>query len=164
MNAVLSENDAQFEELEDFLVKLFGDNFRDLAKADISDFFRSNCDASFLIYRNPADKKIIATAAIAKQTVETKHWGISWVGVDPEHRGKGLGLSLIKDCLKKIAAQSDGSYSAELAAYPENTALYEKVGFKSVWSANEMYHMIKVVKDYADITNVSIIMPKPVVA
>jgi GNAT superfamily N-acetyltransferase len=59
---------------------------------------------------------------------EPGHHYLSLLGTDPAHRGKGLGLALLRQTLTR--ADSDGLPAYLEASNPVNVPLYERYGFR----------------------------------
>lgn len=55
------------------------------------------------------------------------HWYLPVIGVDPRHRGKGIGSALLQSALARVDADGLGAYLE--ATSPRNRALYERHGF-----------------------------------
>lgn len=55
------------------------------------------------------------------------HWYLPLIGVDPRHRGKGIGSGLLRSALARVDADGLGAYLE--ATSPRNRALYERHGF-----------------------------------
>lgn len=55
------------------------------------------------------------------------HWYLPVIGVDPRHRGKGIGSALLRSALARVDADGLGAYLE--ATSPRNRALYERHGF-----------------------------------
>lgn len=55
-------------------------------------------------------------------------WDLATIGVHPDHAGKGLGSSLIREALLRIAASDNPRVSLETSA-ESNVALYKRHGF-----------------------------------
>lgn len=58
------------------------------------------------------------------------HYHLSLLGTHPDHRGKGLGMSLLGDSLDKI--DSEGMPASLESSNPDNDARYERLGFARV--------------------------------
>jgi ribosomal protein S18 acetylase RimI-like enzyme len=58
------------------------------------------------------------------------HYYLSLLGTHPDHRGKGLGLSLLADNLAKIDAEGVPAYLE--SSNPDNDPRYERLGFVRV--------------------------------
>jgi GNAT superfamily N-acetyltransferase len=59
---------------------------------------------------------------------DAEHYYLSLLGTDPDHRGKGLGLALLKQTL--IRADDDDRPAYLEASNPANVPLYERYGFR----------------------------------
>lgn len=118
------------DELENFLVLVNGEDYRGLARRYISCMFSDD-------FRRPtflaalSDDTIIGAAAFSEELFTVNIWGISWVSVHPEYRGKGIGKSLVEKCIHEIRHKAKRPVTCILATYPEKTKLYEKIGFKT---------------------------------
>ena len=55
------------------------------------------------------------------------HWHLPLIGVDPAHRGKGIGAALLKHVLNTCDSQKVLAYLE--ATSPQNLRLYERHGF-----------------------------------
>lgn len=55
------------------------------------------------------------------------HWYLPLIGVDPRHRGEGIGSGLLRSALARVDADGIGAYLE--ATSPRNRALYERHGF-----------------------------------
>jgi ribosomal protein S18 acetylase RimI-like enzyme len=58
------------------------------------------------------------------------HYYLSLLGTHPDHRGRGLGMSLLAENLTRIDAQGMPAYLE--SSNPANDARYESLGFKRV--------------------------------
>jgi GNAT superfamily N-acetyltransferase len=58
---------------------------------------------------------------------EPPHYYLSFLGTDPGHRGKGLGMALLADNLARIDAEGAPAYLE--SSDPVNTRRYERLGF-----------------------------------
>jgi ribosomal protein S18 acetylase RimI-like enzyme len=58
------------------------------------------------------------------------HYYLSLLGTHPDHRGKGLGMSLLADSLAEIDAEGMPAYLE--SSNPGNDARYERLGFARV--------------------------------
>jgi ribosomal protein S18 acetylase RimI-like enzyme len=61
---------------------------------------------------------------------ESPHYYLSLLGTHPEHRGRGLGMSLLAEDLRRIDEQNMPAYLE--SSNPANDLRYEAVGFKRV--------------------------------
>ncbi len=59
---------------------------------------------------------------------EVEHYYLSLLGTDPAHRGKGVGLALLKQTLTRADEDDVPAYLE--ASNPANVALYERYGFR----------------------------------
>lgn len=59
-----------------------------------------------------------------------RHFYLQFIGVDPEHRGKGLGTALMQPVLERCDREGCGAYLEN--SNEVNTAYYERRGFKIV--------------------------------
>lgn len=121
---------AEHTELRDFLASVFGADYSKLAGSYIDCMFSNDFrKPTFLVMRHAASG-IIGCAAYTEELFTVGVWGISWVAVNQAHRNKGFGAQLLNACLSGIAAKSDQNpVTVILATYPEQTRLYEKLGF-----------------------------------
>ena len=132
--------------LENFLVLIYGENLRNLAKQYLTCMFSSDLHRPNFIIACENDR-IIGAAAYSEEIFTTDTWGISWVSVHPDHRNKGIGQKLIESCCTDIIKKADKTVTAILATYPGKTGLYEKTGFIKAGQSHEGgYYMIKVLK------------------
>jgi GNAT superfamily N-acetyltransferase len=58
---------------------------------------------------------------------ELPHYYLSFLGTDPAHRGKGLGMALLADNLARIDAEGAPAYLE--SSDPANARRYERLGF-----------------------------------
>ena len=58
---------------------------------------------------------------------EPPHYYLSFLGTDPAHRGKGLGMALLADNLARIDAEGAPAYLE--SSDPANARRYERLGF-----------------------------------
>lgn len=118
----------QVDELEHFLVSVFGDESRDLAKDYLKCSFSQD-------YRKPEffvaldAGRIIGSAAISEEFFTIETWGISWVAVHEQYRNQGLGEKLVNACCERILERAQKSVTVILATYPAKTGLYDQAGF-----------------------------------
>jgi len=68
-----------------------------------------------------------------KQNVPFKHWYLAFIGVAPEHHGKGFASVLIKPMLERIGRESVPCYLE--TATGKNVAIYEHLGFRLIEKA-----------------------------
>lgn len=128
--AISPAQPAEQAELRDFLASVFGADYSKLAGSYIDCMFSNDFrKPTFLVMRSAAGR-IIGCAAYTEELFTVGVWGISWVAVNQVHRNKGFGAQLVNACLSGIAAKSDQNLvTVILATYPEQTRLYEKLGF-----------------------------------
>src|SRR5206468_6422924 len=69
---------------------------------------------------------------MAKHHPSEPHWYLPLIGVDPAHRGKGLGGALLGYALK--ACDRDGALAYLESTNPRNISLYERHGFEQIGS------------------------------
>lgn len=58
------------------------------------------------------------------------YWYLHFVGVRPEHQGKGWGGAIIRDGLARVASDNRPAYLE--TATPENVPLYQRLGFEII--------------------------------
>jgi ribosomal protein S18 acetylase RimI-like enzyme len=58
------------------------------------------------------------------------HYYLSLLGTHPDHRGKGLGMSLLSENLAEVDSEETPSYLE--SSNPDNDARYERLGFARV--------------------------------
>jgi ribosomal protein S18 acetylase RimI-like enzyme len=58
------------------------------------------------------------------------HWHLAFIGVDPAHRGKGVGAALLEYALERI--DEDGVHAYLESSNPRNISLYERHGFEVI--------------------------------
>ncbi|WP_246248264.1 GNAT family N-acetyltransferase [Micromonospora maritima] len=56
------------------------------------------------------------------------HWYLPFIGVHPEHHGRGVGSALLRDRLTELDRAGTAAYLE--ASTPRNAALYERLGFR----------------------------------
>jgi len=61
---------------------------------------------------------------------DERHYYLSLLGTHPDHRGRGLGMGLLAETLAGIDAEGMPTYLE--STNPENTARYERLGFRQV--------------------------------
>jgi GNAT superfamily N-acetyltransferase len=61
---------------------------------------------------------------------EQPHYYLSLLGVNPDHRGQGLGMRLLAENLERIDGEGVASYLE--SSNPANDPRYEKLGFRPV--------------------------------
>ena len=79
-----------------------------------------------------APERQLDSAAVFKQMAsyhpKERHWYLPLIGVDPIHRGKGLGSALLASALRNV---DRGHFPAYLeSSNPINVPLYERHGFR----------------------------------
>ena len=65
---------------------------------------------------------------MARHHPSEPHWYLPLIGVDPAHRGKGLGGALLSHAL--AACDRDGALAYLESTNPRNISLYERHGFE----------------------------------
>ena len=60
------------------------------------------------------------------------HWHLPLIGVDPAHRGKGIGSALLRHVLRTCDRQKVLAYLE--ATSSQNVSLYERHGFEALGS------------------------------
>ena len=55
------------------------------------------------------------------------HYYLSLLGTHPDHRGKGMGMSLLADNLARVDSEGMAAYLE--SSNPDNDARYERLGF-----------------------------------
>jgi len=115
-------------ELEAFLVFVFGEAYRSLARQHIAEMFSSSLSRPlFLICRQ--GNEIISSAALSEALFTVHTWGIGWVGVHPDKRRQGLGVEIVGAALDAIASRIKSPATAILSAYPDGVHFYGRLGF-----------------------------------
>lgn len=115
-------------ELEEFLVKIFSEELRALAKNYIRSMFSGDYrKPTFLLGR--LNGQTIAAASYQEELFTTETWGIGWVSVDQDYRNQGIGQKLVENCLKKISQQVSTPISVILRTDQDKISLYAKNGF-----------------------------------
>ena len=139
--SLASEEDQ--EELVDFLAFNNGEQYRDLAlKSVLISFSRDY--ARHIFIKAMVGDVIIGAAAFSEELFTVDTWGISWVSVHPDFRGEGIGMKLMKKCLLEIDSRTDRSVSVILGTYPDQTLLYDRLGFEKMGKDHEGgFYMIK---------------------
>lgn len=61
---------------------------------------------------------------------ERPHYYLSLLGTDPKHRGRGVGMALLADNLRKIDAEGRPAYLE--SSNPANDHRYERQGFRQI--------------------------------
>jgi len=118
----------QQNELEAFLVSVFGEDERALAQSYIASMFSNDFrKPHFLVAMD--NGCIIGAACYTQELFTIGTWGISWVSVDEGHRHKGVGAALIQTCCDDIEKHAP-ECTILLGTYPHKTKLYEDLGFK----------------------------------
>jgi GNAT superfamily N-acetyltransferase len=87
------------------------------------------------LFLDNVDASIVETADVLFQKMEQfhphePHWYLPLMGVDPAHRGRGLGSSLLSHAL--AVCDADGKPAYLEATSPANLSLYERHGFKTL--------------------------------
>ena len=73
-------------------------------------------------------RALTISGILEKHHPDTPHYYLFAVGVRPEHQGKGLGGSLLREGLKR--ADAEGALAYLENSNPKNTPLYERHGFR----------------------------------
>lgn len=79
---------------------------------------------------SPADVLEVFERLSATHPEEPPHYYLSLLGTHPDHRGKGLGMSLLADNLARIDSEGMPAYLE--SSNPENDPRYERLGFVRV--------------------------------
>lgn len=79
-------------------------------------------------------RSIVALDAMDKIHPTDRHYYLQFIGVDPDHQGKGLGSALMRPVLERCDQDGIGAYLE--STNEVNHALYEHLGFVYV---NEFY-------------------------
>ena len=58
------------------------------------------------------------------------HYYLSLLGTHPDHRGRGIGMGLLRDCLARIDSEHMPAYLE--SSNPANNQRYERFGFEAV--------------------------------
>jgi ribosomal protein S18 acetylase RimI-like enzyme len=66
----------------------------------------------------------------AAHPADPPHYYLSLLGTRPDHRGRGLGMALLRENLRRIDAEGAPAYLE--STNPANNARYEGVGFRQV--------------------------------
>jgi ribosomal protein S18 acetylase RimI-like enzyme len=69
---------------------------------------------------------------MARHHPSEPHWYLPMIGVDPAHRGKGVGDALLRHAL--AACDRDGALAYLESTNPRNISLYERHGFVRIAS------------------------------
>lgn len=119
---------TQPKELEEFLVLVFGERNRDIAREHIATMFTTAISKQ-TFFIDVRGGKIIASISISEAIFTIDTWGIGWVAVHPDFRKKGIATDIIKTALNEIAQRVTKPSTAILSVYPDIAPLYEKMGF-----------------------------------
>jgi L-amino acid N-acyltransferase YncA len=79
------------------------------------------------------DGKVIGWAALTPVSSRCVYAGVAEVSVyvDPEHSGKGIGLTLLNELVRQ--SEAEGIWTLQAGIFPENAAslrIHEKAGFR----------------------------------
>ncbi|UUF12558.1 MULTISPECIES: GNAT family N-acetyltransferase [Flavobacterium] len=79
------------------------------------------------------DGNVIGWAALTPVSSRCVYAGVAEVSVyvDPEHSGKGIGLTLLNELV--LQSEAEGIWTLQAGIFPENTAslrIHEKAGFR----------------------------------
>ena len=83
---------------------------------------------------------MVATASARQMTPDSTEGYVHWVGAEPEHRGKGLGLAVTLQVLHRF--RDWGLDSAVLETDDERIpaiSTYEKLGFRPIYETHASY-------------------------
>lgn len=118
------------------LCSVFGADYKTLAntyiQAAFSDAFRK---PNFILALE--SDKIVGCAAYTEELFTTETWGIGWVSVVENFRKKCIGELLVKECLKEISLVTISDVTVILRTNPNQTGLYDKLGFKILGNDHE---------------------------
>ncbi|HOO50142.1 MAG TPA: GNAT family N-acetyltransferase [Alphaproteobacteria bacterium] len=117
------------QKLVDLLCVVHGEEFRALADLEVSLMFSSALKKLFFIVA-VENEEVVGVAAISEEMFTTDVWGITWVGVHPNHRHNGVGQEVVEGCLNQILGRVEKPVTVILRTHPDQTGLYDRVGFK----------------------------------
>lgn len=97
---------------------------------------------SYALYRAVA----ASMGRLSAPHVTASDWYLSILGLDPAHRGKGLGAGLVRPVLDQADAVGVASYLETFT--PGNMAFYEGLGYRSIAQIKEpvlgaVYHVMR---------------------
>lgn len=98
--------------------------YRRRARSELTEMFSRN-DFQRPIYLAATENgKVLGIAGYCVSGINWSITDVCWVMVDPQHQGKGIGLSLMRRMIKRI--------KGPMMLTAKKTNLYEKVGFRSI--------------------------------
>ncbi len=135
INIRLAEH-SESKDVLNLLSEVFGNDYKKLAN-DYFDAMFSDCfrRPNFVVAYD--DKEIVGCAVYTEELFTINVWGISWVAVKEKYRNKKIGQSIIEECLNRIKESIKSPVTVILATYPNQTGLYDKIGFNVLGNDHE---------------------------
>ncbi|MFZ2587449.1 MAG: GNAT family N-acetyltransferase [Alphaproteobacteria bacterium] len=78
--------------------------------------------------------KLVGSGCVTEELFQPNTWGISWVRVENDLQGRGVGGDIVAFALNEIqkTLPKDGKTTVILGTYPHKTKLYERFGFQKM--------------------------------